>query len=226
MTSGLVGQAFGGHWPCVVPPTPFPSPEPCPQGAVYLQIREEIDHYGIRIYQFPECDSDEDEEFKLQDQALKVGLAPAAPSLEAQSPMARRTPGVPAGLFGAMQALQHGGAGTYLTTQTYHQDPKDDTCSLVGWGLGGETHAMTSAVSLGLSTAGPLEYPGKWVLDTAKEGMWRDAGPGRWESWQGPADPPALAGEHPLRRHRQQHGGGGQGPARPRAPLPLGHRGR
>ncbi|NXH39764.1 SEPT4 protein, partial [Dicaeum eximium] len=35
------------------------------------KIREEIDHYGIRIYQFPECDSDEDEEFKLQDQALK-----------------------------------------------------------------------------------------------------------------------------------------------------------
>ncbi|NXQ37064.1 SEPT4 protein, partial [Alaudala cheleensis] len=35
------------------------------------KIREEIDRYGIRIYQFPECDSDEDEEFKLQDQALK-----------------------------------------------------------------------------------------------------------------------------------------------------------
>ncbi|NXT22660.1 SEPT4 protein, partial [Syrrhaptes paradoxus] len=35
------------------------------------KIREDIDHYGIRIYQFPECDSDEDEEFKLQDQALK-----------------------------------------------------------------------------------------------------------------------------------------------------------
>ncbi|NWI61141.1 SEPT4 protein, partial [Calyptomena viridis] len=35
------------------------------------KIREEIDRYGIHIYQFPECDSDEDEEFKLQDQALK-----------------------------------------------------------------------------------------------------------------------------------------------------------
>uniref|UniRef100_A0A8B9SE45 Septin-type G domain-containing protein n=2 Tax=Apteryx TaxID=8821 RepID=A0A8B9SE45_APTOW len=38
------------------------------------KIREEIEHYGIRIYQFPECDSDEDEEFKLQDQALKESI--------------------------------------------------------------------------------------------------------------------------------------------------------
>lgn len=38
------------------------------------KIREEIDQYGIRIYQFPECDSDEDEEFKLQDQALKESI--------------------------------------------------------------------------------------------------------------------------------------------------------
>lgn len=96
MTSGQGEQAFGGHWPCVVPPKPLLRPEPCPQGALCLQIREEIDHYGIRIYQFPECDSDEDEEFKLQDQALKVGLAPLVPSLEGQSPVARRThhPGV------------------------------------------------------------------------------------------------------------------------------------
>lgn len=36
------------------------------------QIREEIEHFGIKIYQFPDCDSDEDEDFKLQDQALKV----------------------------------------------------------------------------------------------------------------------------------------------------------
>ncbi|XP_078535688.1 septin-4-like isoform X2 [Lissotriton helveticus] len=35
------------------------------------RIREEIDHYGLRIYQFPDCDSDEDEEFKVQDQELK-----------------------------------------------------------------------------------------------------------------------------------------------------------
>ncbi|XP_030330643.1 septin-5-like isoform X4 [Strigops habroptila] len=42
--------------------------------AVCLQIREDIDHYGIRLYQFPECDSDEDEEFKLQDQALKESI--------------------------------------------------------------------------------------------------------------------------------------------------------
>jgi hypothetical protein len=37
------------------------------------QIREEIEYFGIKIYQFPDCDSDEDEDFKLQDQALKVG---------------------------------------------------------------------------------------------------------------------------------------------------------
>uniref|UniRef100_A0A8C4WL84 Septin-type G domain-containing protein n=1 Tax=Gopherus evgoodei TaxID=1825980 RepID=A0A8C4WL84_9SAUR len=38
------------------------------------KIREEIERYGIRIYQFPECDSDEDEDFKLQDQALKESI--------------------------------------------------------------------------------------------------------------------------------------------------------
>lgn len=37
-----------------------------------LQIREEIEQYGIKIYQFPDCDSDEDEDFKQQDHALKV----------------------------------------------------------------------------------------------------------------------------------------------------------
>lgn len=36
------------------------------------QIREEIEQYGIKIYQFPDCDSDEDEDFKQQDQELKV----------------------------------------------------------------------------------------------------------------------------------------------------------
>ncbi|XP_029025907.1 septin 5b isoform X1 [Betta splendens] len=35
------------------------------------QLREEIDKYGIKIYQFPDCDSDEDEEFKRQDKELK-----------------------------------------------------------------------------------------------------------------------------------------------------------
>lgn len=127
---------------------------PALSGAVCLQIREEIDHYGIRIYQFPECDSDEDEEFKLQDQALKVGLAPPAPSLEGQSAVAGWTchPGVPLGLFGATQALrqpQHGGVGTYRTTWTHHQDPTGATCSLMGWSWGGETHATTAAVPPG-----------------------------------------------------------------------------
>ncbi|TRY59451.1 hypothetical protein DNTS_002176 [Danionella cerebrum] len=38
------------------------------------EIREEIEQYGIRIYQFPDCDSDEDEEFKQQDQELKESI--------------------------------------------------------------------------------------------------------------------------------------------------------
>ncbi|XP_063147112.1 septin-4-like [Candoia aspera] len=38
------------------------------------KIRDEIDHFGIRIYQFPDCDSDEDEDFKLQDEALKESI--------------------------------------------------------------------------------------------------------------------------------------------------------
>lgn len=38
----------------------------------FFQVREEIDKYGIKIYQFPLCDSDEDEEFKQQDKELKV----------------------------------------------------------------------------------------------------------------------------------------------------------
>ncbi|KAM4699885.1 septin-5-like isoform 2-T2 [Discoglossus pictus] len=38
------------------------------------RIREELDHFGIRIYQFPDCDSDQDEEFKQQDQELKRSI--------------------------------------------------------------------------------------------------------------------------------------------------------
>ncbi|XP_053131125.1 septin-4-like isoform X3 [Hemicordylus capensis] len=38
------------------------------------KIRHEIEQFGIRIYQFPDCDSDEDEDFKLQDQALKESI--------------------------------------------------------------------------------------------------------------------------------------------------------
>ncbi|XP_059829106.1 septin-4-like isoform X8 [Hypanus sabinus] len=38
------------------------------------KIREEIKSYGIKIYQFPDCDSDEDEEFKQQDQELKESI--------------------------------------------------------------------------------------------------------------------------------------------------------
>ncbi|KAJ8257156.1 hypothetical protein COCON_G00193080 [Conger conger] len=39
-----------------------------------LKIREEIEQYGIKIYQFPDCDSDEDEDFKQQDQELKESI--------------------------------------------------------------------------------------------------------------------------------------------------------
>ncbi|XP_072248612.1 septin 4b isoform X1 [Leuresthes tenuis] len=39
-----------------------------------LKIREEIEQYGIKIYQFPDCDSDEDEEFKQQDHELKESI--------------------------------------------------------------------------------------------------------------------------------------------------------
>jgi septin family protein len=39
---------------------------------VLLQILEEIEKYKIKIYEFPDCDSDEDEEFKQQDNELKV----------------------------------------------------------------------------------------------------------------------------------------------------------
>ncbi|XP_062242548.1 septin 4b isoform X2 [Platichthys flesus] len=38
------------------------------------KIREEIEQYGIKIYQFPDCDSDEDEDFKQQDQELKESI--------------------------------------------------------------------------------------------------------------------------------------------------------
>ncbi|KAM6946448.1 septin-5-like [Aplochiton taeniatus] len=37
-----------------------------------FKIREEIEQYGIKIYQFPDCDSDEDDDFKQQDQELKL----------------------------------------------------------------------------------------------------------------------------------------------------------
>ncbi|XP_072354219.1 septin 5a isoform X1 [Scyliorhinus torazame] len=38
------------------------------------RIRDEIEQYGIKIYQFPECDSDEDDEFKQQDKELKESI--------------------------------------------------------------------------------------------------------------------------------------------------------
>ncbi|XP_063305520.1 septin-4-like isoform X2 [Pelobates fuscus] len=38
------------------------------------RIREELEHFGIQIYQFPECDSDQDEDFKVQDMELKRSI--------------------------------------------------------------------------------------------------------------------------------------------------------
>jgi len=35
---------------------------------------EAIEEHKIRIYEFPECDSDEDDEFKQQDSELKVSV--------------------------------------------------------------------------------------------------------------------------------------------------------
>ncbi|KAK1156562.1 septin-5 isoform X2 [Acipenser oxyrinchus oxyrinchus] len=35
------------------------------------RVKEEIEKLGIKVYQFPDCDSDEDEEFKQQDKELK-----------------------------------------------------------------------------------------------------------------------------------------------------------
>ncbi|TNM92067.1 hypothetical protein fugu_019079 [Takifugu bimaculatus] len=35
------------------------------------RVKEDIDKYGIKIYQFPDCDSDEEEELKRQDRELK-----------------------------------------------------------------------------------------------------------------------------------------------------------
>ncbi|KAI4814203.1 hypothetical protein KUCAC02_003407, partial [Chaenocephalus aceratus] len=39
-----------------------------------MKIREQIEQFGINIYQFPECDSDEDEDLKKQDQLLKDSI--------------------------------------------------------------------------------------------------------------------------------------------------------
>ncbi|BFZ18748.1 hypothetical protein BsWGS_21787 [Bradybaena similaris] len=38
------------------------------------RVLQEIDEYGIHIYEFPDCDSDEDDEFKQQDKELKASI--------------------------------------------------------------------------------------------------------------------------------------------------------
>nr|XP_015817035.2 septin-5 isoform X1 [Nothobranchius furzeri] len=39
-----------------------------------MKIREDIRQFGVNIYQFPDCDSDEDEELKTQEQFLKDSI--------------------------------------------------------------------------------------------------------------------------------------------------------
>ncbi|KAM6907216.1 septin-5-like [Xenentodon cancila] len=39
-----------------------------------MKIREDIKQFGINIYQFPECDSDEDEDFKTQEEILRDSI--------------------------------------------------------------------------------------------------------------------------------------------------------
>lgn len=219
---------MGGHWPCVVSPTPLPRLGPCSQGVVCLQIREEIDHYGIRIYQFPECDSDEDEEFKLQDQALKVGLAPPAHHRGGRAPRpgGQVTLGYLQDSLGprklsSMEGLAH--------TSLPRQVTKIPRVPPAAWWGGAWVEKPRPRPLL---SHGGSPQPGLWGIPAsgcwtqprrARGGMWVLAGGGAGRAL---LTPHALAGEHPLRCHRQQHGGGGQGPARPRAPLPLGHRGR
>ena len=38
------------------------------------KINQEIEDNDIEIYQFPDCDSDEDDDFKSQDQRLKSSI--------------------------------------------------------------------------------------------------------------------------------------------------------
>uniref|UniRef100_A0A674D762 Septin n=1 Tax=Salmo trutta TaxID=8032 RepID=A0A674D762_SALTR len=43
------------------------------------RVRDEIERFGIKVYQFPECDSDEDEEFKQLDKELKTSTSGTRP---------------------------------------------------------------------------------------------------------------------------------------------------
>ncbi|GFR71260.1 septin-4, partial [Elysia marginata] len=38
------------------------------------RVMDEIEHHKIRIYEFPDCDSDEDDDFKQQDRELKASI--------------------------------------------------------------------------------------------------------------------------------------------------------
>lgn len=97
------------------------------------QIREEIDKFGIHVYQFPECDSDEDEDFKQQDRELKVsGLGWQRRELEV-SLHGTKHPGPTRwgkeSFVWAVEPLHLGWGG--------------------GWGWGTVTHVPTGLCSLG-----------------------------------------------------------------------------
>lgn len=38
------------------------------------RILQDLDEHRVQVYQFPECDSDEDEDFKQQDKELKASV--------------------------------------------------------------------------------------------------------------------------------------------------------
>lgn len=75
--SGLGLRASGLLTPGTTEPGPGDLASPDSDSPVPPQIREEIDKFGIHVYQFPECDSDEDEDFKQQDRELKVNIQPS-----------------------------------------------------------------------------------------------------------------------------------------------------
>lgn len=46
----------------------------CVSASVSIKIREQLKEEEINIYQFPDCDSDEDEDFKRQDAEMKESI--------------------------------------------------------------------------------------------------------------------------------------------------------
>lgn len=86
LAQDLVPKAPGVPTPGIHTPGPGDLASPGADSLAPLQIREEIDKFGIHVYQFPECDSDEDEDFKQQDRELKVSV-PSSGRGGSQSPV-------------------------------------------------------------------------------------------------------------------------------------------